>query len=193
MTITGYLKCGDIQGESVEPNHKGWINFLHVNFEVERPMPDGAIGATRHRTTATLRDIACVTEVDKATPKLKEAMCRGISFPEVEIHLITSSDGQQRTPYYTIKLKRVFVTDMFFLAGTPAEIPDVILVSGVQGAVVPTVRYAFNYEEIEWIYDQLDKDNKSHGKLMARWKVEDARRHPRQEDDIQAVQLGNRP
>ena len=38
-------------------------------------MSAGASGSTRQRSSATLGDIVCVGELDKATPKLKEAIC----------------------------------------------------------------------------------------------------------------------
>ena len=158
--MSGYLRCGDIKGESVEPQHKEWINLLSVSQSITRPMSAGASGSTRQRSSATLGDVVCVGELDKATPKLKEAICKGTSFPEVEIHLTTSSEDENRTPYYKLKLKKARVTSFSFSGAT-------------DGGQVPTVQYSFNYEEVEWTYDELDKDNKSKGKVAATWKTEE--------------------
>ena len=98
--MAGYVKLGSIEGESIEPNHSGWINLLSVSQGISRPLSAGASGSTRQRSSASLEDIALTKEVDKSTPKLAEAICTGVNFPKVEIHLCTSSEGGERIPYF---------------------------------------------------------------------------------------------
>ena len=158
--MAGYIKIGDIKGESSEPNHKDWINLLSVSQGVSRSMPTGASGSTRQRSSATLGDIVIVKELDKSTPKLVEAICKGTNFPVVTIHLTTSSEGDTRIPYMAWELKNARVTDYSVSGAT-------------EGGSVPTESLSINYEEVKWTYDELDKENKSKGKVETSWKTEE--------------------
>ena len=100
-----------------------------------------------------------VKEVDKSTPKLAEAICLGNHFPEVQIHLCTSSEGDKRIPYFMWELKKARVTS-YSISGA------------ADGGAVPTEEISLNYEEIKWTYDEMDSENKSKGKVEAEWKVE---------------------
>lgn len=157
--MAGYLKLGDIKGESVDDGHKDWINLLSVSQAITRPMASGVSGSTRHRASANFGDIVCVKEVDASTPKIAEAVADGKHFPKVEIHLTTSSGGDKRLPYLTWDLKNVRVTSYS--------------VAGATDGGVPTESLSLNYEEIKVVYDKLDKENKSGGKVEYTWKVEE--------------------
>jgi type VI secretion system Hcp family effector len=104
--------------------------------------------------------VVVVKEVDASTPKLAEAIADGKSFPVVKIDLCTSSEGGKRVPYLQWELKNVRVTDYNVSA------------TGDEGAV-PTEQLAFNFEEIKQVYDKLDKQNKSQGKVEYTWKIEE--------------------
>lgn len=158
--MAGYVKLGSIVGESTEPNHKDWINLLSVSQGISRPVAPGASGSTRQRSSATLEDILLVKELDKSTPKLAEAICTGVNFPKVEIHLCTSSEGGSRIPYFKYELKNVRVTSYNVSGAT-------------DGGQPPTEQLSLNYEEIKWTYDELDKENKSKGHVETQWKVEE--------------------
>jgi len=125
-----------------------------------RPVAAGASGSTRQRSSATLEDIVLVKELDKSTPKLAEAICTGVNFPKVEIHLCTSSEGGARIPYFKYELKNVRVTSYSVSGAT-------------DGGQPPTEQLSLNYEEIKWTYDELDKENKSKGAVETTWKVEE--------------------
>jgi type VI secretion system secreted protein Hcp len=158
--MAGYLKMGDIKGESTDDGHKDWINLLSVSNNITRPMGAGASGSTRHRSSATFGDIVCVKEVDASTPKLQEAIADGTNFPEVKLDLCTSSEGGKRVPYLKWELKNGRVTS--YSVGGAAD-----------GAQVPTEQLSLNFEEIKVIYDKLGKDNKSGGKVEYTWKLEE--------------------
>jgi type VI secretion system secreted protein Hcp len=157
--MAGYLKLGDVKGESTDDGHKDWINLLSVSQAITRPMASGVSGSTRHRASANFGDIICVKEVDASTPKIAEAIADGKHFPKVEIHLTTSSGGDKRVPYLVWELKNVRVTSYS--------------VSGATDGGVPTESLSLNYEEIKQVYDKLDKENKSSGKVEYTWKIEE--------------------
>jgi type VI secretion system secreted protein Hcp len=158
--MAGYLKVGDIKGESTDDGHKDWINLLSVSHNITRPMGAGASGSTRHRSSATFGDVVCVKEVDASTPKLQEAVADGTNFPKVQIDLCTSSEGGKRIPYVLWELKQARVSSYSVSGAT-------------DGSMVPTEQLSFNFEEIKVTYDKLGKDNKSKGKVDYSWKVEE--------------------
>jgi type VI secretion system secreted protein Hcp len=159
--MAGYIKVGDIKGESVEPKHKDWINLLSVSQSITRPMAAGSSGSTRHRASATLGDLVLVKELDKSTPKLMESICLGTNYPSVHLDLTTSSEGQERTPYFQWELTNARVTS-YSVSGN---------CEGSGG--VPTESFSLNFEEIKWTYNVLDKKNAVQGKVEATWKVEE--------------------
>ena len=158
--MAAYLFIEGIKGESKDAGHEGWINLISVDQAIHRPMAGGTSGAARHRSSVIFDDVVVMKEADASTPKLAEAIADGKSFPTVKIDLCTSSEGGKRIPYLQWELKNVRVTD-YNLSAT-----------GDEGAP-PTEQLAFNFEEIKQVYDKLDKQNKSQGKVEYTWKVEE--------------------
>jgi len=158
--MAGYLKMGDIKGESVDKDHKDWINLLSFSQGIQRMMAAGASGSTRQRASATLGDIVIVKEVDASTPKLIQAVCDGSNFAEIKIDLCTSTGKEGRVPYFQYVLKNARVTS-YDVSGSSED------------GAVPTEQLSLNYEEIAWTYDKMGKDGGSKGKIDASWKVEE--------------------
>ena len=73
--MAGYIKIGDIEGESTDKNHAGWINVLTVSQSLSRPMQSGISGSTRQRASVTCGDVIITKEMDASTPKLIQACC----------------------------------------------------------------------------------------------------------------------
>lgn len=157
--MVGYLFVEGIKGESQDAGHKDWINLVSVEQTIHRPMEPGASGATRHRGTAYFEGILIAKEVDASTPKLAESIADGKNFPMVKIHLVTSSEAGKRIPYLMWELKNARLTSYHIRA--------------VDEHQPPTEQLSLNFEEIKQIYDKLDKQNKSAGKIEYTWKVEE--------------------
>ena len=158
--MAGYMKLGDIEGESKDSAHEGWINLLSVSQALSRPMRAGASGSTRQRASVDCGDVVVVKEMDASTTKLIEAICDGTVFPECKIDLCTSTGADGRVPYFMWELTNVFCTS-YSVSGATAD------------GAVPTEQLSLNYEEIKWTYDKMGKDGSSTGKLDASWKVEE--------------------
>ena len=158
--MAGYIKLGDIKGESVDKNHKDWINLLSVSQSLTRPMSAGISGSTRQRASVTCGDVVAVKEMDASTPKLIQAICDGTVFPEVSIDLATSTGAASRVPYFQYVLTNVMISSYSVSGAT-------------DGPQVPTEQFSLNYEEITWTYDKMGKDGASKGKVDASWKVEE--------------------
>ena len=158
--MAGYIKIGDIKGESVDADHKDWINLLSVSQGLSRPMRAGSSGSTRQRASVACGDVVIFKELDASSAKLIEAICDGTNFPEVQIDLCTSSGGKKRVPYFQWTLENVRVTDYSVSATTDDDL-------------VPTESMSLNYEKIKWTYDKMGKDGSSKGKVEASWNVEE--------------------
>lgn len=159
--MAGYLKIGDIKGESQDTDHKEWINLQSISQGLTRPMASGISGSTRQRAAVSCGDVIVTKEMDASTPKLIQAVCDGENFPKVLIDVCTSTGGKKRVPYFQWELKNVRVSSY-----------DVSGQSGDDtGIFYETV--SLNYEEIKWTYDKMGKDGKSQGKIDATWKVEE--------------------
>jgi type VI secretion system secreted protein Hcp len=153
-----FIKFEGIDGESSDSSHDKWIDVLSMSFGVNRPT-EGS-GSTRRTGSVEMNDISITKEIDKSTPKLMEAICRGRINPTVEIEVTTNIGGTYAT-YYRIELTNVRVTNYWVSGGT-------------SGDDVPTETVALNFEEISVTYSEFDEEGKSKGNIEYVWKVETA-------------------
>jgi len=119
----GYIKFDGIDGESVDKDHKDWINL--VSFSDGSEIREDS-ASTRYQYDVS--DIIVVKELDKSSPKLAESIAKGKVFPKVEIHL----DSGKET-YYVYELSNVMITS-YTISGTNDKIP--------------TEEFSLNYEKI---------------------------------------------
>jgi len=162
--MAGYLEFSGknaIKGESTAAGFEDQIEITSISENITRAIMAGGSGAQRQRSSATLGDIVCSKDVDKSSPKLAEAICKGAVFGTVKIALTTSSEGGSgRTAYFTFELTNARVTSYGFSGST-------------DGAIVPSESLSLNFEKIKWTYDELDKENNSKGKVETQWSTEE--------------------
>ena len=80
-------------------------------------------------------------QIDKASPKIAEAVCNGTVFPKVEIEVASVSPDGIPVEYYKYELEKVLISSYSF--------------SGSTGDV-PTEELSLSYEEIKWTYIPQD-------------------------------------
>lgn len=151
----GYLKLGDIKGESNDNHHKDWIEIASFSQAMHRP--DMGEGATRRRGAAVMEDLKCVKELDKSSPLLARALLTGEVIPEAELEL---TRGEEKAVYLKIKLTNVLVTS-YSVNGSAA------------GNEVPMEEVSFNYEKVEWTYTTYDASGRPSEEVSYSWKVEE--------------------
>ena len=156
--MAAYIKFDGIDGECQDKDHKGWVDLLSFGQGLHQP-GRGATGATRRRGDVIVDDLTCTKEIDKSSPKIAEAVCKGKVFPKVELHLTASYTDAGRVTYYAYELKNSLVTS-YNISG-----------SG-QSEQVPTEDFSLNFEEIKVTYTEADAKGKSKGKVEYSWKVE---------------------
>jgi type VI secretion system secreted protein Hcp len=157
--MAAFIKFDGIDGEAQDKDHKGWSDLLSCSQVIHKPGA-GATGQSRRRGDVILEDIQCTRELDKASPKLAEAVCNGKVFPKVLIDFTASYTDAGRVPYLKYELKNVQVVSYHF--------------NGIgQAEAVPTESLSLNFEEIKVTYIENDPQGKKKGSLDYSWKVEE--------------------
>ena len=130
---TGYLKIGDIKGESTERAHKDWIVVEGINQGLEQTQ-QATTGSSRRRSAVVLNDLIITKKLDRATPKLMEMCSKGKVIPELELDMVANG-----RVYYKITLNNVRVIGI-----TTSSVcdPDCKLVDEV----------SISYTKITWEY-----------------------------------------
>ena len=154
-----FIKFDGVDGEVQSGNYRGWCNAL--SFSQGQSLPDGIItGPTRQRGNVVFEDIVVIKELDKASPKLAEAVCKGKAFPKVEIHLTTTSTDAGNVTYYAYELKNVLIVG-YRIGG-----------SGYSEHV-PTEKISLSFEEIKVTYTEFDEGGRAKGNVEYTWRVEE--------------------
>ncbi len=156
--MAAYIKFDGVDGESQDKDHKNWCDL--VSFGQALHKPGRGTGQSRRRGDVVLEDITCTKELDKASPKLAESVCKGKVFPKVEIHLTASYTDSGRVTYYAYELKNVQVAS-YHVGGQG------------QSESVPVEDFTLNFEEIKVTYTENDSKGKKKGNVEYSWKVEE--------------------
>lgn len=153
-----FIRFEGVDGETQNKDHIGWCDAL--SFSQGQSLPDGGIvvGTARQRGNVVFEDIVVIKELDKASPKLAEAVCNGNVFPRVEIHLTRSYAGLET--YYTYELKNVLIVG-YRIGG-----------SGYSEHV-PTEEISLSFEEIKVTYTEFDEGGRAKGNVEYEWRLEE--------------------
>jgi len=158
--MAAYIKFDGVDGEAQDKDHKNWSDLGSFQQGISQP-GGGATGATRRRGDVILDNIVITRELDKASPKLADAICQGKVYPKVEIHVTASTSEAGRVTYYAYELKNVMVTSYDISGSGQAE-------------DVPMETASMNFEEIKVTYTEFDRAGKQKGAVEHTWKVEEA-------------------
>jgi type VI secretion system secreted protein Hcp len=157
--MAAYIKFDGVDGESKDKDHKGWVDILSFSQAIHQP-GGGSTGVARRRGDVVLDDVRISKLLDKSSPKIAEAVCKGKVFPKVVIELTASYTDAGRVTYYKYELKNVLVTSYN--------------VSGAgQSDDVPSEDFSLNFEEIKVTYTENDSAGKKKGNIEYSWKVEE--------------------
>ena len=102
----GFLKIGDIKGESTNRGYVDWIVIDAFSNAIEQASQSS--GATRRRASANFSDIAITKRTDKSTPKLMEFCAKGQVIPELEMVLL----AKDNKVFYKITLNNVGISSI---------------------------------------------------------------------------------
>ncbi len=147
--MAAYIKFDGIDGEAKDKDHDKWSDILSFNQGCAQPGA-GATGPTRRRGDVILNDVVIVKELDKSSPKIAEAVCKGKVFPKVEIHMTASYTDEGRVTYYAYEL-------------TNAQVTSYNISGNGQSEDVPVEDVSVNFEEIKVTYTENDEKGKKKG------------------------------
>lgn len=153
--MAAYIKFDGVDGESQDKDHKNWSDLLSFSQAIHKT-GSGATGTARRRGDAQLEDISISKLLDKASPKLAEAVCKGKVFSKVEIDVTATYTDAGRATYYKYELKDVMVSSYQVSGGDENK---------------PSESFSLNFEEIKVVYTECDNKGKKKGNVDYSWKV----------------------
>ena len=160
-TAAYYIKFDGIDGEALDKDHSGWSDLNSFGQALRTSIVDLSSDGTRRRGDVILEDISLSKQLDKASPKLAEAVTSGMVFPKVEIHVTASYTDAGRVTYYKYELTNVMVTS-YSVSGT-GSVDD-----------VPMEQVSLNFAAIKVTYTENDSSGQKKGNVEYTWNVEQA-------------------
>jgi type VI secretion system secreted protein Hcp len=142
-----YMKIDGIPGESTDGKHEEWIEVLSSNWGVLGP---GAPVGGGTLTEAEAKEFVVTKWMDKASPLLYLACCKGEHYPLVTLNLVEPTGERGR--YMQFKME-----DAMIVSVTGSEIGSSSPTSPA-GSERPYEDISFNYGKIEWTYTVLDSN-----------------------------------
>ncbi|MBR9981943.1 MAG: type VI secretion system tube protein Hcp [Desulfatitalea sp.] len=158
MAFDAFIKIKDIDGESTDENHQGWIELLSYNHGVAQQVSgtaSSAGGASAER--ANFNDFGITKQLDIASPALTLACADGTHIDEIVVELCRA--GTDKVKFMEYKLTNCLISS--------------VNVSGGTGGDLPTESVAINYGKITWSYAKQDrKGGKIAGNMAAGWDLQ---------------------
>jgi type VI secretion system secreted protein Hcp len=141
MACDIFVRIQDIPGESLDRNHKDWIEVQWFDAKISQPVGQATsrIGG-RTGGRVEFSELTVGKAIDKATPKLHLYCCNGKHIPDVRIEFCRAAGDKQ--PYYVIDLKDVMIASVGHTTNA-ADQTQLELVS-------------FRFGTIEWQYTPTD-------------------------------------
>ncbi len=122
MAFDAFLKVGDIEGESSDRAHKGWIEVQMFAWGVRAATVSGQSGLASGKPQ--VQNLHCTMRVSRATPQLALACATGKHIPKAELSL------QRPTPdkavFLAITMEDVLVCS-YQIASAASDTEDVPL------------------------------------------------------------------
>jgi len=157
MAFDVFMKIETIPGESTDDQHKDWIELLSYSHAISQPVGGPAStagGAAAERCEH--EPFSVVKVLDRASPKLAEACCKGDHIKTIEISL--NRAGGDKVEYMNYKLSQCMITGV-----SPGG-------SAQGGESLPLEEVTITYGKIEWTYTQQKRsDGTGGGKVAAGW------------------------
>lgn len=151
QAVDMFILIDGIEGESMDKDHKGWIDILSFNHEVIGPAPIDSL----HSSPPAMGEFSITKAVDSASPKLFLFACEGTVVPTMTLEMRRShGDGQTVMRY---KLDQVVVTKVYDRASPHLATYDSgatptgsLPVEEVPFAAELTEQVSLNYSQIQW-------------------------------------------
>ena len=154
LNLHAFVNFGDdAKGESLEENHKDWVQILSLSHRIDHPE-----SATRHIpgagvAQAEFGNFVITKFVDKATPNIMKLASNGKLLPKVDIEILKAI-GDKQTKYLTHELKNVLVTSFQ---------------SNVDGSGDVTETITLSFDHLATTYTSVAQDGTSKGNVAFKY------------------------
>lgn len=157
MPFDAFVKVDTIPGESTDQKHSQWIEVLSFSWGVSQTATgSSSSGGGKAAERASHNDFSVVKTLDKASPKLFLACCKGDHIKTVTIELCRATGDKQK--YMEYKMQDVLVTSV-----RPGG-------SSHGGESLPLEEISFNYGKITQTYTETDhQTGKAKGDTITFW------------------------
>jgi len=150
-----FMRIEGIPGESTDAGHKDWIELLSYDQRITGTQPPDPLRSGHPE----FGKFIITKRIDKASPKLAEAVCKGTHIPAVTLELCRGS-GETKEVYMRYRLRDVVImkvydksSPMLFMS-MPETIEAYDKASPILFAASPQPieEVSFVYSKIEWTY-----------------------------------------
>jgi len=144
MAFDAFIQIEGIPGECTDDKHKNWIEIMSFNHELEQPASatgSSAGGSSSERVN--IEALAVSHLVDKSSPKLYEACCKGQIIPKAVIQVCRA--GGDKMVYLEITMKQLVISGVKY--------------GGASGENFPSETIRISAGSYVWKYNQQDKAN----------------------------------
>lgn len=156
MAYDVFIKIDNIEGESSDENHPGWIEVLDFDLDVAQTVSrtaSSAGGASAERADFSVFGFTKL--LDKASPKLATACAAGTHIDSITVDLCRAEGDKVRFMQYTF-------SDCVISSFHTSSDGD-----------FPEDDVAFNYGKVQWRYTQQRRDGGwAAGNVAAAWNLE---------------------
>ncbi|MCI3943977.1 SciM protein [Pseudomonas syringae] len=155
MSFDAFMQIDGVEGESLDADHKGWVELLSYHYDASQSISTSASSSGGASAGGVaLGDFQISKYVDQATPKLFELCCRGAHFKNVTVRIHRA--GTEKFKYMDIVLEDVLISTV---SGQGAE----------RGGF-PVEIITLNYGRIKFEYSrQRRADGGSAGTVSGGW------------------------
>lgn len=157
MAFDAFLKISTIPGESTDSAHAGQIEIISYSHGVsQRGGGPSSTAGGRAAERCDHAEFSVVKLIDKASPKLFLACCKGDHIPTITLDLCRAAADKTRYMQYVL-------SDVIVASVRPS--------GASRGAEpLPLEEVSFNYGKIEYLYTETDhKTGQPKGDVRAHW------------------------
>ena len=106
-----FIKIDGAPGDATDSAHKDWSEVESFTFEIETPQTGGGLsGGVATFGDVFLKPVVVNKKMDKSSPELFFACCKGKVFKEVTIEQLMKSGGDTMQKIYSLKLSNARIT-----------------------------------------------------------------------------------
>jgi type VI secretion system secreted protein Hcp len=157
-SVMGYIKLGDIKGNSQDAKHKDWIEALSISQSVSRNInPTSKPSDALTKSQVHMGAIEIQKNADESSPELVAAVAAGKVFDKVTIDLVrVSQDGNE--VFYQWIMTHAYLSN-YGVHGSAA------------GGIETMENLSICYSTIKWSYKKKDHKGKIQGSVDAGWDI----------------------